>query len=394
MSFKPVSAHQINPEQAPAPVSPAPAPTMMTTAPARDTFALVVEKNREQWQQAGLNPAQIEAEMRQVVAQFNPKDPNAVIDFGKKAGEQIANYSNGMLEQVRSGQVEGLGDKLSQIVVLAKGINLSDLEKSKSKIPILGGLIDKLTLKKEALLGRFDSLAQQIDKIVVELDQHQLKLSHRINELEKVFELNVQEYHSLGIYIAAGEVKHLELQDEISRAEMAGINDPVAAQAHQDLVQVGQRLEKRIHDLRTMQTIAVQTAPMIRMVQANNQSLLEKFQNIKALTIPAWKKQYTLAVALLEQKKSVELATKIDDQTNDLLKRNAELLHQNSVSTARANQRGVVDLATLESVQQTLITTFEEVNRIQEEGKKHRAEAAVKMQTLQSDLVKALSKPQ
>ncbi|MBK8327240.1 MAG: toxic anion resistance protein [Moraxellaceae bacterium] len=145
-----------------------------------------------------------------------------------------------------------------------------------------------------------------------------------------------------------------------------------------------------MHDLRTMQVVAVQTAPMIRMVQNNNQLLIDKFRNLEELTIPSWKKQFTLAVALIEQQKAVELTQKIDDTTNDLMRRNAELLKQNSVNTARANQRAVVDIETLEYVQQTLISTIEEVEQIQRDGEQSRADAVIKMESMKTELITKL----
>ena len=172
---------------------------------------------------------------------------------------------------------------------------------------------------------------------------------------------------------------------------MAGSDARDPASALADLQDLINRLDKRVHDLRTMQMVAVQTAPMIRMVQSNNQILIDKFRNLQELTIPSWKKQFTLAIALIEQQKAVELSQKIDDTTNDLMRRNADLLRQNSVNTARVNQRSVVDIETLEHVQQTLISTMEEVEQIQREGEQSRQQAAGRMEEMKTELMQRLN---
>jgi uncharacterized protein YaaN involved in tellurite resistance len=140
-----------------------------------------------------------------------------------------------------------------------------------------------------------------------------------------------------------------------------------------------------------MQMVAVQTAPMIRMVQSNNRILIDKFRNLQELTIPSWKKQFTLAIALMEQQQAVELTQKIDDTTNELMRRNADLLRQNSINTARANQRSVVDIETLEHVQQTLISTMEEVEQIQRDGEQSRQQAAGRMEEMKAELIQRMN---
>jgi uncharacterized protein YaaN involved in tellurite resistance len=163
------------------------------------------------------------------------------------------------------------------------------------------------------------------------------------------------------------------------------------AQQLADLQDLITRLDKRVHDLRTMQMVAVQTAPMIRMVQSNNRILIDKFRNLQELTIPSWKKQFTLAIALMEQQQAVELTQKIDDTTNELMRRNADLLRQNSINTARANQRSVVDIETLEHVQQTLISTMEEVEQIQRDGEQSRQQAAGRMEEMKAELIQRMN---
>lgn len=353
---------------------------------------IVMEKHQQRLQEAGTDVAKMRDEVAKIAQSFDPRRPDAIHTLGSQSGAKVVQYSDKLLSQVKSKDLEGLGDNLNEVVLLAKGINISSLaDSSKSKIPLIGGLIDSFKMNKEKILGRYESLSKQIEKLVVEMKGSQVRLANRIQDLEKVYVFNVEEYHTLECYILVGEVKSEELRAEIAERQAApAATDPMEAQAISNLQDVLNRLEKRVHDLRTMQVVAVQTAPMIRMVQNNNQLLIDKFRNLEELTIPSWKKQFTLAVALIEQQKAVELTQKIDDTTNDLMRRNAELLKQNSVNTARANQRAVVDIETLEYVQQTLISTIEEVEQIQRDGEQSRADAVIKMESMKTELITKL----
>ena len=193
------------------------------------------------------------------------------------------------------------------------------------------------------------------------------------------------EYRQLGIYIAAGKIKQQEVQQNIVTLS-ALEQDPQTNQKIYDLNHLANNLEKRVSDLQVLQQSAMQTLPMIRIIQSNNMMLVDKFYAIKNITLPAWKNQISLAISLTEQRNSVQLANTIDNATNDLLKRNADLLHQNSVDTAKANQRSVIDIETLEHVQNTLIKTVNDVIQIQKEGMQKREEASSRIKVLQSNL--------
>ena len=412
--FKPASAFDSNtPSAAPtttAPVVPEPNFNSSTnhalvTAPEHNTpvvyqaptqpasyLDMVLAKHEQRLQQEGSDVNKIRAEVAKIAQSFDPRRADAIHTLGSQSGAKVVQYSDKLLSQVKSKDLEGLGDNLNEVVLLAKGINISSLvDNSKSKVPLIGSLIDSFKMNKEKVLGRYESLSKQIEKLVKEMQGSQVRLANRIQDLEKVYTFNVEEYHTLECYILVGEVKIEELRAEIADRQAApAATNPMEAQAISNLQDVLNRLEKRVHDLRTMQMVAVQTAPMIRMVQSNNQLLIDKFRNLQELTIPSWKKQFTLAVALIEQQKAVELTQKIDDTTNDLMRRNAELLKQNSVNTARANQRAVVDIETLEYVQQTLISTIEEVEQIQRDGEQARADAVIKMESMKGELITKL----
>lgn len=407
--FKPASAFDSNTSSAAptttSPVAPPPSFSASTNhalvsalehAPAltqpTSYLDMVLAKHEQRLQQEGSDVNQIRAEVAKIAQSFDPRRADAIHTLGSQSGAKVVQYSDKLLSQVKSKDLEGLGDNLNEVVLLAKGINISSLvDSSKSKIPLIGSLIDSFKMNKEKVLGRYESLSKQIEKLVKEMQGSQVRLANRIHDLEKVYTFNVEEYHTLECYILVGEVKSEELRAEIAERQAApAAANPMEAQAISNLQDVLNRLDKRVHDLRTMQMVAVQTAPMIRMVQSNNQLLIDKFRNLQELTIPSWKKQFTLAVALIEQQKAVELTQKIDDTTNDLMRRNAELLKQNSVNTARANQRAVVDIETLEYVQQTLISTIEEVEQIQRDGEQARADAVIKMESMKGELITKL----
>ena len=353
---------------------------------------IVLDKHHQRLQEAGTDTTKLRQEVAKIAQGFDPRRPDAIYTLGSQSGAKVVEYSDKLLSQVRSKDIDGLGENLNEVVLLAKGINISGLvDSSRSKIPLIGGFIDSFKMNKEKILGKYNTLSQQIEKLVVEMKMTQVRLANRVQDLEKVYVFNVDEYHTLECYILVGEIKAEELNAEItSRKEAPAAADPMEAQAISTLQDTLDRLNKRVHDLRTMQMVAVQTAPMIRMVQKNNQLLIDKFRNLQELTIPSWKKQFTLAISLIEQQKAVELAQKIDDTTNDLMRRNADLLKQNSINTARANQRAVVDIETLEHVQQTLISTIEEVEQIQRDGEQSRADAVTRMESMKSELINKL----
>ncbi|HEX5362397.1 MAG TPA: toxic anion resistance protein [Fluviicoccus sp.] len=406
MSFKPVSPFQTAPAN-PAPATDAvnlpPVAESMSTppmvvesaAPAVAAIDVVFERNRERLQQAGTDVDRLRQEVARMAQSFDPKQTNAVHQLGARAGEKIVQYSDKLLTQVKTKDMDGLGEKLQEVVLLAKGINVQALVKnsgSGSKIPLIGGLIDSFRMGKEKLLGKYDTLSKQMEKLVGEIKMSQTRLDTRIRDLDQVYDFNVEEYHNLDCNILVGEIKLEELRQELARRQASpAASDPMEAQQLADLQDLITRLDKRVHDLRTMQMVAVQTAPMIRMVQSNNRILIDKFRNLQELTIPSWKKQFTLAIALMEQQQAVELTQKIDDTTNELMRRNADLLRQNSINTARANQRSVVDIETLEHVQQTLISTMEEVEQIQRDGEQSRQQAAGRMEEMKAELIQRMN---
>jgi uncharacterized protein YaaN involved in tellurite resistance len=235
-------------------------------------------------------------------------------------------------------------------------------------------------------MGQFDTTRSQIEALINEVGTTQSNIQQRNAGLEEMFVSVMDEHRLLGIHIAAGRLRLGELR-VLAQQQRSDIgNDPARVQALSDLEAVIANLDKRIGDLVAMQHSAMQSLPAIRMIQSANIMLVDKFHTIREITVPAWKRQFMLSLALNEQKNAVELAAHIDNTTNDLLRREAALLHRNSVEAAKANQRLVIDVDTLKEVQNTLIKTVEDVIKIQRDGVVQRENAAKQIETMRNDL--------
>ena len=310
---------------------------------------------------------------------------NAVAEYGKNIATQTSGYTDELLNLVQNKDLDETGQKLNQVVQVAQQLNTSSILNKKKNSGFFGGLMSKIKGAKNNIDMHFNTTKEQIDTLVKEIEKSQSGLKARVDTLDRMFHGVQSEYKQLGVYIAAGKLKQDEIQQEISTLT-AQAQDQTTTQRVYDLNHLANNLEKRMSDLQVLQQSAMQTLPMIRIIQSNNLMLVDKFYAIKNITLPAWKNQISLAISLNEQKNSVQLANTIDDATNDLLKRNADLLHQNSVDTAKANQRSVIDIETLEHVQNTLIKTVNDVIQIQKEGMQKRAEATTRLRSLQDNL--------
>ena len=310
---------------------------------------------------------------------------NAVAEYGKNIATQTSGYTDELLNLVQNKDLDVTGQLLNQVVQVAQQLNTSSILNKKKNSGFFGGLISKIKGAKNNIDMHFNTTKEQIDTLVKEIEKSQSGLKARVDTLDRMFHGVQSEYKQLGVYIAAGKLKQDEIQQEISTLTSQA-QDQTTTQRVYDLNHLANNLEKRVSDLQVLQQSAMQTLPMIRIIQSNNLMLVDKFYAIKNITLPAWKNQISLAISLNEQKNSVQLANTIDDATNDLLKRNADLLHQNSVDTAKANQRSVIDIETLEHVQNTLIKTVNDVIQIQKEGMQKRAEATTRLRSLQDNL--------
>lgn len=303
--------------------------------------------------------------------------------FGKDLGSISAKYTDELLGLVKSKDIGLASGKLSQVVAVAQDVNAASLVLKKPTV--LGRFIQKFLGIKSAWQGKFDSANEEIGRIIKEVENTQQGLNSRIMSLEKMFGSVTEEYKTLGIYIAAGEIK----KDDVAREIAHYASQPQTQENSQmvyDLNSIANALEKRVSDLRVLQQSTAQTLPMIRVIQSNNAMLVQKFDAIKNITLPAWKNQISLAISLNEQRNSIRLVDQVDDATNQILRENADLLHQNSVDTAKANQRSVIDIATLEHVQNKLIATCNDVIEIQRKGEAERNESMKKLVDLQKNM--------
>lgn len=316
------------------------------------------------------------------LAEFNRA---SVAEYGKNIASKTSAYTDELLSLVKTKELDETGEKLNQVVKVAQQLNTSSILSESKSSGFLGNILNKFKGVKQNFDQHFNTTKEQIDGLVTEIETSQTGLKARVETLDKMFNAVQDEYKQLGIYIAAGILKQREIQKEMAVLSVQE-QDPNTHQKVYDLNHLANNLEKRVSDLQVLQQSAMQTLPMIRIIQSNNMMLVDKFYAIKNITLPAWKNQISLAISLNEQKNSVQLANTIDDATNELLKRNAELLHRNSVDTAKANQRSVIDIETLEHVQNTLIKTVSDVIQIQKEGIQKREEASIRIRTLQSNL--------
>ena len=328
------------------------------------------------------------AQVQEVCHELDELGQHSVAEYGKKIASNTSSYTDELLQMVQSKDLDETGQKLNQVVQVAQQLNSDNVLAENKKKGLIGSILSKFSGAKQSFQLRFNDSKAQIDTLVKEIETTQGGLKQRVDMLDKMHGAIQDEYRQLGIYVASGQLKQKQIANQISQLSSQSndqSNQQIVSQIY-DLNHHANNLEKRVHDLRTLQQSALQTLPMIRIIQSNNLMLVDKFYAIKNITLPAWKNQISLALSLNEQKNSVELANTIDDATNELLRRNAELLHDNSVKTAKANQRAVIDVETLEHVQNTLIKTVNDVIQIQKEGMQQRVQATEKLKSLQSNL--------
>ena len=363
-------------------------------------MASAVQQNIQVQQSVGqITPAQSigrgQRSTSTALANFDIKNPTAVSNYGASAQDNVAKFADEVLEYVKTSATGQVGDKLVSIVSIAKELNVSELNGTASKIPLIGGLIDSFNKRRDKFVAKFNSLKDQIDKVIVELDSTNEALSKRIRLLDQLYDHNMAEYQELDKLIKDGKVfledQQAQFESQRNEAVITGkISDPLVAQSYADWQSSIARFSKRISDLEAVQMMAVQSMPEIRMIQSNNQMLIEKFINAKGLTIPAWKKQFVLAVSLDESKKAANLADFMDNATNDFYKANADQLGQTSVQVAKANQRSIIDIESLQHMQNTLISTFEEMKKIESEGEAHRKQMSAQIGAMKKELYQKL----
>ena len=318
---------------------------------------------------------------------------NAIVQYGSGAQKNIANFSNSVLSTVKSTDPAVAGDLLNDLVKRVKAFeDENDEDKGFfASLPVVGSLFKK----GEALTKSYTTLAAQIDKIQAGLDNQKMTLMKDIAMFDGLYDKNLEYFKQLHLYIQAGEEKIQELnQTTIPKLEaQAQVSDnPMAVQVVQDFKDAVSRFEKKVHDLKISKTIAIQTAPQIRIIQNNDKILVDRIQSAIYNTIPLWKNQMVLALGLGRQKEALEMQQAVSNTTNELLKRNAAMLKQNSHDTAVENERSIVDIETVKQVNEDLISTIEDTLRIQQEGRQKRQAAETELVQIEDRLREALLK--
>ncbi|KGM54076.1 toxic anion resistance protein [Lysobacter daejeonensis GH1-9] len=326
-------------------------------------------------------------EIRATLVDLSPAN---VQGYGRDAATKTTQFSSELLDQVRNRDLDATGDKLGEVVRIARNLNLQKFG-GRSKLPVIGPLIDRVRGSKGELVQKFSTTNQQIEHLMRDVSRQQEDLGRRVRDFDRMHGIVVVERHELGLHVAAGKLRLAEL--EVERSALEGRDDPEARARRQEIDGAVRLLDKRVGDLLLLQHAADQSLPMIRMIQANAMQLIEKFATVRDITIPAWKRSFAIQLSLNEQKSAVELANAIDDATNELMRRNADMLHENSVATAKANQRGVVDVETLQHVHEKLIQTVEDVRQIHREGIEKRRQAEQDLSRMRDDVQKRLAAP-
>lgn len=362
------------------------------------TFEPVLETSQEETQVAEVKPEKLEKTGEELGVELSPEEQKMVNDFaaqiditntqqvlqfGAGCQKKIADFSETALSNVRTKDMGEVGEMLTQVVAELKSID--DGEESKGFF----GMIKKKTNQLSNMKARYDKAEVNVNKISDALEAHQVTLLKDVALLDKMYELNLNYFKELSMYILAGKQKLKDAQEKelpalVAKAEQSKL--PEDTQAARDYAEMCNRFDKKIHDLELTRTVSLQMAPQIRLIQNNDTVMSDKIQSTLVNTIPLWKSQMVIAIGLNHSTDAARAQREVSDMTNELLKKNAENLKVATLETAKESERGIVDIETLKSTNQTLITTLDEVLKIQEDGREKRRNAEVELQKLESDM--------
>lgn len=312
-----------------------------------------------------------------------------ILQYGSEAQGNISRFSDQILENVRAKDSGHVGELLSSLTSKVEEFNEPASKKLVRSIPLVGRLVGKV----DDVVNRYDKLSVQVSKISSELDASRTEMMKDIVLLDNMYHKNVEYFKTLCIYIEAGKQKIKEANEVTLprlRSEASQSSNPLAMQVVSDFEETVARFEKKVHDLELSRTIALQTAPQIRLIQNNDKTLVERVNSTILNTIPLWKNQMVIALGLVNQQKALQMQKQVADATNNLLRKNAEMLKQNTLDTAKENERGIVDVATIEEVNNRLIETVHEVLKIQQEGRAQRQKAEGELLRIEENLKNTL----
>ena len=311
------------------------------------------------------------------------------LQFGSGAQKNMADFSDSLLSQVRTKDSGEVGALLTDLSGKINEFNRKESDSFVKKLPLIGALVSK----GETMLASYEKLSTKVDKIQSELEKSKTTMMKDIMLFDALYQKNLEYFKHLELYIRAGEEKLAEMRNTVLpklRADAAASADPMAGQVVSDFESNVDRFEKKVHDLKISKTIAIQTAPQLRLIQNNDKILVERVQSAIYNAIPLWKNQIVIALGLTRQQNVLKMQQAISDTTNELLKRNAEMLKINSIETAKENNRSIVDIETVRKVNDDLVTTIEETLKIQQEGRQARQSAEQELLQIENRLKETL----
>ncbi len=366
------------------PAAAAPVPEL-TLEPAATPAA--PEPEKPEVKPVELDDSMLSEAEKKAVEEFSKKinvmDSNLILQYGAAAQKNVAGFSESALASVRTKDLGEVGKSLSELVVELKGFGEEEEKKG------LFGKFKKAGNKLEVMKAQYSKVESNVDKIVRELEQHQVTLMKDVAMFDQMYELNLKYYKELTMYILAGKKKLQEVQaNELpalrAKAEQTGAQED--AQRYNDLVQMCERFEKKLHDLELTRMISIQMGPQTRLLQNNDTLMVEKIQSSLVNTIPLWKSQMVLALGMEHGRQATAAQSAVTEMTNELLKKNADMLKMGTIQTAKEAERSVVSIETLQHTNQQLISTLDEVLNIQREGAQKRKEAEVELGRIEGEL--------
>ena len=326
-------------------------------------------------------------EEERLVEEFSSKidisNSQAVLTYGVGSQKKIAEFSENALERVKTKDLGEIGDMLAGVVGEIRSLEIDEEDKG------FFGFFKKSGNKLANMKAKYDKVEVNVNNISKALEDHQVTLMKDVLMLDKMYELNMNYYKELSMYIMAGKKRleranNIELPELIKKADETGL--PEDTQKAKDFSQMINRFEKKIHDLELTKTVSLQMAPQIRLIQNNDSMMSDKIQSTIVNTIPLWKNQMVIAIGLKHSTDAAKAQKAVSDMTNELLKKNAESLKAATIETAKESERGIIDIETLKSTNKTLISTFDEVIKIQDEGRKKRKEAEAELRNIENEM--------
>lgn len=332
-------------------------------------------------------PKERQVQAQALAEQIDVGNAQAIMSYGAAAQQKLGEFSHSMLNHVQNQDTGEIGDSLNDLMYRLNEANPDELRAEDNNV--FKKIFGKVKRSVYEMTSKYQKIGAQIDKIAIKLDKEKSGLLNDNMMLEQLYQKNKDYFDALNIYIAAGELKMEELQttlipEAVKKAETS--NDQMDVQIVNDLNQFLDRLEKRTHDLRLARQMTIQQAPQIRLIQNTNQALAEKIQSSINTAIPLWKNQIAIALTLLRQKDAVTAQRQVSETTNDLLKKNSAMLKISAIETAKENERGVIDIETLQQTQNDLVETLQETLKIQQEGRIKRKDAEKELAVMETDL--------